>query len=65
MNEIFDVKNNEKNLSARPVKSRRLSLSLHVMPKTVASNLKKWLFLGLIVLLVFVLISLIFYSFFS
>lgn len=38
-------------------KRRNLSLNLHIMPQTVTSHWKKWLVLGLIILVVFIAFS--------
>lgn len=59
----FDLQNKSKISAAKPVKRPRLSLNLHIMPQTVTSNWKKWLFLGIGILVVFIVISLVFYSF--
>jgi hypothetical protein len=45
------------------VKHQPLSLNLHTMPQTVTSHWKKWLVLGLVVLVVFALISFLLYIF--
>lgn len=42
-------------------KRPRLSLNLHTMPQTVTSNWKKWLFLGVVILLIFAGISFLLY----
>ena len=38
-------------------KRRNLSLNLHIMPQTVTGHWKKWLVLGLIILVVFAAFS--------
>lgn len=47
-----------------PVASRapKLSMNLHTMPQTIDGHWKKWLGLGFLVLGVFALLMLIFYS---
>lgn len=47
----------------RPPKKTKLSLNLHIMPQTITSHWKKWLVLGLVILVVFIIVSLVFYSF--
>lgn len=59
----LDLQNKSKSPAAKPVKSPRLSLNLHIMPQTVTSHWKKWLVLGLAILAFFALVSLVFYSF--
>lgn len=59
----LDLQNKTKVSAARPVKRPRLSLNLHIMPQTVTTHWKKWLFLGLGILAFFIIASLIFYSF--
>jgi hypothetical protein len=59
----FDEKRiNNKNSVARPAQGPRLSLNLHIMPRTVTGHWKKWLFIGLAILALIILASLIFYS---
>ena len=44
------------------LKRQGLSLNLHTMPKTITGHLKKWLVLGLLILGIFALASLVFYT---
>jgi hypothetical protein len=57
-----EQKNGQRMSPPAATRAPKLSMNLHTMPQTVDSHWKKWLGLGFLVLGIFALILLIFYS---
>lgn len=65
LNSLNDQLKPKKDVSAAASKRSRLSLNLHTMPKTITSHWRKWLILGISILIFFALISFIAFSLMS
>ncbi|NLZ74307.1 hypothetical protein GX917_00115 [Candidatus Falkowbacteria bacterium] len=57
LNNFEQKKRPRSEVSSEHDKRRNLSLNLHIMPQTVTGHWKKWLVLGLIILVVFAAFS--------